>query len=886
MRKLLFFVLILMSSSTFASHIVGGEFELIHIDGLRYRLNLIIYFDVINGNPGARDPDATVRFFRKSDNVPMMDVLIPFTQELRVSYFQPLCSNGEIITDKLIYSTEIILSKESSFNGEPFDDPEGYYIAWERCCRNYTITNIFSEDPQNGGAQSAGQTFYLEFPPVVKDGKAFINSSPQLFPPLNDYACPNRPYWVDFAGIDIDDDSLVYSLVTPLNTVTPQALPDGGPHPGPYPEVIWRPGFSVDKIMGGLPDLKISNKGFLTVTPRNQGLYVFAVKCEEYRDGEKIGEVIRDFQMLVLDQCPVASPPVIIGKKLADKDFTIVDNMTINFANDVIDEERCIQIEVSDPDALKVEDGFTENIWLHVIAIGFDTDEDLNEMLPSVSSATLTNGSVKAFELCFSACPIIDGPYTLGIIAFDDACALPLSDTLRVNITIEPPDNTPAYFLTPDATTSVVEGNDYQLAIEGRDDEADVLLVDVLTNGFNLADFGMSFDNTVNNNGQLTTTFNWATGCDIYDFTQRTDFIIKMVLNDDDLCNTGVPDTLTLDLQVILPPNTDPIISTDLFPITFEHKLNSGPIDFNVFGLDTDGDGLELSVVGEDFVLEDHEIIFPAANGVSQVQSPFDWLPGCDNVVLDNRDVNKTFTFYFLLNDLDKCKFTNYDSLEVNITIKPPDNILPNITFVNLNSDVEFETRQADLVVGDLLRLEVVGVDPEGNEVKLKLLRDSLALPEGATFDDVTAIGTAKSILEWNPECYNLDEDFQPKTYTLQFVADDDACVNKDNLDLPIHTITLNITDKDTQEAEFLPPNVFTPNSDGVNDFYSLKDLPVDNCAGRFLSFRVHNRWGGEVFVTVDRDFQWDADGIDAGVYYYVVEFSNTKYNGSLSILY
>ena len=309
MRKLLFFVMFLVSSTTFASHIVGGEFELIYIDGQRYRLNLILYFDVVNGNPGARDPSATVRIFRKFDNAPMMDVFIPFLEQVRVEYFQPLCSNGEIITDKLIYSTEITLSADI------YDDPGGYYISWERCCRNYTITNIFSEDPVNGGSLSAGQTFYLEFPAVVKNGQPFINSSPQLFPPLNDYACPNRPYWVDFAGIDIDNDSLVYSLVTPLNTVTPQAIPAGGPHPGPYPNVTWRPGFGLENIMKARPHLQISNKGFLTVTPGNQGLYVFAVKCEEFRDGEKIGEVIRDFQMLVLDRCPVADPPVIKGKK-------------------------------------------------------------------------------------------------------------------------------------------------------------------------------------------------------------------------------------------------------------------------------------------------------------------------------------------------------------------------------------------------------------------------------------------------------------------------------------------------------------------------------------------------------------------------------------------
>ncbi len=876
MRKIIaFLLLLLLSTTSFASHIVGGEFELLHVDGSRYRLNLILYFDVVNGNPGARDPDMSVRIFSKANNAPIMDVYIPFLRELRVDYFQPECSNGEIVTDKLIYSTEITLSPEV------FNDPAGYYVAWERCCRNYTITNIYSEDPQDGGTRNAGQTFYLEFPPVVKNGQPFINSSPQLFPPLNDYACPNRPYWVDFAGVDVDGDSLVYSLITPLNTFSAEAIPPGGPNPGPYPNVIWRPGFGIDNIMQGAPDLAISTTGFLTVTPTRQGLYVFAVKCEEYREGEKIGEVIRDFQMLVLGQCPVADPPLIEGKQLADAAFTYVDYMNVVFPNTTADSARCIQVQVSDPDALKVEDNFRENIWLKVIPIGFTTEEDLSDILPEVSNVTLTNGSVETFAICFDPCPLVVGiPYTLGIIAFDDACALPLSDTLRVTVSIEPPANTPAYFVTGDASASVKEGDDYQLVIEGRDDEADTLLVDILTDGFDPADFGMSFTNTVNSAGNYTTTFNWATGCDIYDFTQRTNFSLKLVINDVDFCDLGPPDTLSIDLTVILPPNTDPVISTDLPQLNFLHRMNK-PINFNVFGLDTDADELELQVVPDGFALADYAITFPAASGVSQVQSAFSWEPGCDNINLAER---REFNFVFILNDLDKCKFPNYDSLEVSITILPPENTPPQFRVVNLNEAVTFQNREANLTVGDELILEIIAADAEGDEVNLRLLPESSTLPEGASFADVTALREARSVLAWNVECYNLAGGTEPRSYTLTFATNDNACV--DTVEVNTMEITLKVTDIDNNTIAFEPPNVFTPNNDGINDFYSLPDLPRDDCSGRFLSFRVLNRWGVAVFTTIDRDFIWDAKGLEAGVYYYVLEFSNKEYNGTLSILY
>src|SRR6478609_5166911 len=191
MKKIILVLLCLLALPGMASHIVGGEFELLYVSGFTYRINMILYFDVLNGSPGALDNAIRPRIFRKRDNTIMMDVNMPLISTARVSYTQPNCSNGELVTNKLTYSTTVVLSQEQ------FSDPGGYYIAWERCCRNYTITNVISDNVAMNNAIFAGQTFYLEFPPVVKDGKRFINSSPHLFPPLNDYACPNRPYYVN-----------------------------------------------------------------------------------------------------------------------------------------------------------------------------------------------------------------------------------------------------------------------------------------------------------------------------------------------------------------------------------------------------------------------------------------------------------------------------------------------------------------------------------------------------------------------------------------------------------------------------------------------------------------------------------------------------------------
>ncbi|MGC3943860.1 MAG: hypothetical protein QM762_04855 [Chryseolinea sp.] len=232
MKRILLAILLLISLPSLASHIVGGEFEIIHVSANSYRVNLILYFDVLNGSSGARDNAITAVIYRKRDNALMRSVSFSNPVETPVLYTQPSCSHGEVVTTKMVYSTTITLSDSQ------YSDAAGYYIIWERCCRNYTITNIYSNDPAQS-PQAAGQTFYPEFPPVVKDGAPFYNSTPHLFPPLSDYACPRKPYFVDFAGVDDDGDSLAYSMVTPLSTHSIDAFPPLLPRP--YPEISWRP---------------------------------------------------------------------------------------------------------------------------------------------------------------------------------------------------------------------------------------------------------------------------------------------------------------------------------------------------------------------------------------------------------------------------------------------------------------------------------------------------------------------------------------------------------------------------------------------------------------------------------------------------------------------
>lgn len=62
--------------------------------------------------------------------------------------------------------------------------------------------------------------------------------------------------------------------------------------------------------------------------------------------------------------------------------------------------------------------------------------------------------------------------------------------------------------------------------------------------------------------------------------------------------------------------------------------------------------------------------------------------------------------------------------------------------------------------------------------------------------------------------------------------------------------------------------NTFTPNSDGYNDTWEIKN--IQHYPGNEL--RILNRWGNEVFRTTDYDNTWDGAGLPEGTYFYVLK--------------
>jgi gliding motility-associated-like protein/uncharacterized repeat protein (TIGR01451 family) len=81
-------------------------------------------------------------------------------------------------------------------------------------------------------------------------------------------------------------------------------------------------------------------------------------------------------------------------------------------------------------------------------------------------------------------------------------------------------------------------------------------------------------------------------------------------------------------------------------------------------------------------------------------------------------------------------------------------------------------------------------------------------------------------------------------------------------------------------------PNVFTPNGDGLNDTFTIRDLPKypEN------ELLIFNRWGNSVFQEKNYHTEWTAQGLREGTFFYILKIKSTAgiwedYHGYLTLL-
>ena len=73
-------------------------------------------------------------------------------------------------------------------------------------------------------------------------------------------------------------------------------------------------------------------------------------------------------------------------------------------------------------------------------------------------------------------------------------------------------------------------------------------------------------------------------------------------------------------------------------------------------------------------------------------------------------------------------------------------------------------------------------------------------------------------------------------------------------------------------------PNIFTPNGDGVNDTFYIRNLPADS------KLTISNRWGNEVYSSKGYTNDWNGGDTSNGVYFYRLSASGETFTGWVEI--
>lgn len=286
-RFLPLLLLLLLPFALNATHVVGSSLTYEHLGGSTYRITMKMYRDCLPGNaafPGSVRVE--VRDTAGNSFLPDRDVTMNFTTSSTVNpYIDSCAADPGLCLEEAVYTRVV--------NWLP-PQPGGYHLFVEYCCRNYTLVNINSTPANN-----VGTSWYTYIP---NNAQVITNSSPSWVQPPPVFVCQGQSIDFDFSATDLDGDSLAYSWYTPYEDDGPtftagQCI---------FPTVVFLPGFGPTNPTGGAPLSIDPQTGYITGSPPFIGQFVAGVRCVEYRNGQRIGEIVRDFQFNVVFCPPIA----------------------------------------------------------------------------------------------------------------------------------------------------------------------------------------------------------------------------------------------------------------------------------------------------------------------------------------------------------------------------------------------------------------------------------------------------------------------------------------------------------------------------------------------------------------------------------------------------
>ena len=866
MKRLLFFLLITfgMVVTVNATHNRAGEITYRHISGLTYEITVTTY---TKGSSTQADRCELEFRFGDGDIDTVQRINGPASNN---------CPNGGVVISP---PTQDDLKKNIYQTTHTYPGPAIYVISVQDPNRNAGILNI---------PNSVNVTFYIESELYIS-AFAGVNNSPTLNNDPIDKGCVSVPYYHNPGAIDPDGDSLVYSFEDCLGLngvdIFGYKLPDQI-FPGPNNNI------SIDQNTG-------------TVTwdsPQAQGEYNICIKIEEYRNGQKIGTVIRDMQITIgfcNNNPPFIEPhdvicvtagdfldlPIVgwdpdgdlveltaVGEPLILANNPATFNQPVSAIDTVVEnfqwQTDCDQIRFKPYTmTFKADDKLTLNNLV------FFRTVDIRIVGPAVENPVATpqgNSMMITWDQhsCTNAVSykIYRKADSVGFVPADCQLGVPASTGYSLIGTVNGLTNTS--FVDNGGSGGLVHGVKYCYMIvacfpDGSVGYASVETCAELKNDIPVITRVTVFETDVST-GKDTIT--WALPTELDDSIQFTGPYFYRIYRTNSF---GAPSLLAG--QTGSSPNiatsdsifVDSLLDTEGFPHTYRVELWSGT---DSVGSSQPASSIFLSSVPNDNRLDlswqenvpwtnyQYEV-YRFNNGTNQ----FDLL---DTVLTPNyldSGLSNGTEYCYLIRSFGEYSGTGFASPLLNssqihcnipIDLEPPcPPQAPQIfSDCNINENRLEWTNPNDVCADDVLSYNVYYSPVLGQPLEF-LTSVGAATTTDITFDNLTSVAG----------CYAITaiDSFQNES-----VFSNVLCV--DNC------------------PEYELPNVFTPGGDGNNDFF----VPFPYKFVESIDLEVFNRWGQLVYETTDPDIGWDGTTIDSGeqapsgVYYYVCQVNEIRLTG------
>jgi gliding motility-associated-like protein len=313
--------LFVLSATSNAAHIKGGFFTYKYLgpgsgNNLQYRITLTVYMICTATDLQISNP-INFSIFDAGTNQFLQNASVSLTNQFTLNkvYDEP-CITGDqrqCYYKIVVYDLPLI---------ELPAIPNGYTIAYQRCCRIAGINNVT-------GSGTVGNTFSINIPGTSIGQNAITNSSPVFL--VNDTAvvCTSSFFQYSFQATDTDPgDSLSYEFCDAIQGANQNgSAPPTAANP-PYSSVPYSSPYSGTQPMGSLVTINPTTGLISGIAPSAMGQYVVSVCVSEWRNGVLIAKTRKELHVEVGDCNPLQA--VLLPKPAT------CDGFTVNFQNDAL----------------------------------------------------------------------------------------------------------------------------------------------------------------------------------------------------------------------------------------------------------------------------------------------------------------------------------------------------------------------------------------------------------------------------------------------------------------------------------------------------------------------------------------------------------------------